>query len=185
MYITDLSCACHMPQPCYPSVIICIIFGENTDCEVTFNVEVFSHLTRASATHILPSVLFPNIIRHAYKHIHTCRLIDYCFNKYVCHRIIVRKEMICGCDVSNFVFGYDILYLTGRSLTCYFQVKVLSLSHPCTFIRSLAGFYSCGRRNETGNALINFAGKIQRMCMLRSLYQILMYVNLLALELFF
>jgi len=85
--------------------------------------------------------------------------------------------MICGCDVSNFVFGYDILYLTGRSLTCYFQVKVLSLSHPCKFIRSLAGFYSCGRRNETGNALINFAGKVQRMCMFRSLYQIFMYVK--------
>lgn len=177
MYITDLSCACHMPQPFYPSVIICIMFGENTDYEVTFNVEVFSHLTRASATCILPSDLFPNIIRHAYKLIHTFRLIDYYFNKYVCHRITVRKKMICDCDVFNFVFGYDILYLTGRSLTCYFQVKVLSLSHPCKFIRSLAGFYSCGRRNATGNALINFAGKVQRMYMFRSLYQIFMYVK--------
>jgi len=77
-----------MPQPFYPSVIICIMFGENTDCEVTFNVEVFSHLTWASATRILPSDFFPNIIRHAYKRIYTYRLIDYCFNKYVCHRIL-------------------------------------------------------------------------------------------------
>jgi len=68
--------------------------------------------------------------------------------------------MVFGCDVSNFVFGYDILCLTDRSLTCCFQTKVPILSHPCKFIRSLAGFYSCGRRNETGNALINFAGKV-------------------------
>jgi len=177
MYITDLSCACHMPQPFYLSVIICIMFGENTYCEVTFNVEVFSHLTHSSATFILPSDLFPSIIRHAYKHIHTCRLIDYYFSKYVWHSITVRKKMIFGCDVSNFVFAYDILYLTGRNLTCYFQVKVLSLSHPCKFIRSLAGFCLCGRRNETGNALINFAGKVQRMCMFRSLYHVFMYVK--------
>lgn len=166
-----------MPQPFYLSVIICIMFGENTYCEVTFNVEVFSHLTHSSATFILPSDLFPSIIRHAYKHIHTCRLIDYYFSKYVWHSITVRKKMIFGCDVSNFVFAYDILYLTGRNLTCYFQVKVLSLSHPCKFIRSLAGFCLCGRRNETGNALINFAGKVQRMCMFRSLYHVFMYVK--------
>jgi hypothetical protein len=146
-----------MPQPFYPSVIICIMFGENTYCEV------FIHLTQSNATFILPSDLFPNISRHAYKHIHTCRLIDYYFSKYVCLSITVRKEMIFGCDVSNFVFGYDILYFTDRNLTCYFQVKVLSLSHPCKFIRSLAGFYSCGRGNETGNALINFAGKVRRI----------------------
>ena len=64
-----------MPQPFYLSVIIFIMFGENTYCEVTFNVEVFSHLTQSNATFILPSDLFPNIIRHAYKHIHTCLLI--------------------------------------------------------------------------------------------------------------
>ena len=121
--------------------------------------------------------MFPNIIIHAYKHTHTCRLIDYYISKNICYNITVRKEVIFGCNVSNFVFGNDILYLAGRSLTCYFQLKVLSLSHPCKFIRSLAGFYLCGRRNVTGNALIDFAGKVQSMCMFRSPYQIFLYVK--------
>ena len=138
----------------------------NSASKNTSETDIFPHGTKS---------LLTSLIRHAY--IHTCRLIDYYFSKYVCHSITVRKEMIFGCDVSNFVFEYDILYLTDRSLTCYFQVKVLSLSHPCKFIRSLAGFYWCGRRNETGNALINFAGKVQRMCVFRSLYQIFMYVK--------
>jgi hypothetical protein len=45
-----------MPQPYNPSVIVCILFGENTDCGVTSNFEVFYHLTMSNANFILPLI---------------------------------------------------------------------------------------------------------------------------------